>query len=943
MTYSPTLALTLIKAAQHKYTHKKRVGTDKKGRARYRYYYKRHHGGGITGAKFEEGSAFQLTWKGRRGHFHIKSIEGDMVKISHDARPDVEIPPIHKDELRAILERQHGAAETKSREKAQRKRKRSAKKKTAPKREKAPKTQAPEPKTQERPPIERMSAAERKALDNDLAKALRDNDPETAHELIKKDQIDYAQSGDTATDEIFKELISAGEVETFDDGTKSVTSQGRLSADQLKALESAAREGLIDGRESGELKVYSLSSSADRDRSLSMLVRADGRAQLKIDDFRPPNDRDQRAIPEGEDLKPPVAKSKLDEHLQAIRDLIKDNPALANDPKVIALLGSQTQPKREGRSDEMFLTIDGKERKAKFRYQLIEAGDAIPSHDPVSFSKREDYPEGIQERIYHQDRMEQLKVQRNAGSAYEPSYLINTNPDATNGPPIVTPDGIVLGGNSRVMSTQLVNMRNPEGAKRYKEKLSQDAAIYGFTQEDIDAMSSPMLVRVYEPEQADRAHMAKLVRAMNENKTQGMDERTAGRAAAAKVSQETLKTLQKGLDRFEGFSFNRFMTRPSDALNAFKEALFRDGILNAQNTSQLIRTQDGTFTATGREFLQYMLVGYVVNDDRLLPNLDYATMEQLTVSLGKLAAAGIGENERRSLQNAIAIYNNVISRDLLPQKGKDIISKRNRAVDVVMLEEQELAYAAAGAEGSESDDLSVSKIPIGEVKDRVRKDPLASAFLKILTLNPGKKTLEDTIKRFIKLTEDTGQSGLFGGDEVLDYTEAANEIAGELAKQHNIESRLYELPEKSGPSPARDQDIRQQALQTVSETSLSDIETQPFADLSDAGQKALDLEAGANALESQMREASAAEKKEIKARARKARKLADQLFHYDRAKDMVRETLARRARGEEVEMPRGNKKLQPAIDQVIADAGQRGSSWLMKGASLLDLYKAFRC
>jgi hypothetical protein len=389
--------------------------------------------------------------------------------------------------------------------------------------------------------------------------------------------------------------------------------------------------------------------------------------------------------------------------------------------------------------------------------------------------------------------MEQLKVQRNAGSAYEPSYLINTNPDATNGPPIITPDGVVLGGNSRVMSTQLVHMRNPEGAKRYKQKLSQDAAIYGFNQEDIDAMTSPMLVRVYEPEQTDRAHMAKLVRAMNENKTQGMDERTAGRAAAAKVSQNTLKTLQKGLDRFSEFSFNRFMTRPSDALNAFKEALFRDGILNAQNTSQLIRTQDGTFTATGREFLQYMLVGYVVNDDRLLPNLDYATMEQLTVSLGKLAAAGVGERQRKSLQNAIAVYNNVISRNMMPQKGKDIIEKRNRAVDIVMLEEQELAYEAAGAEGSESDDLSVSKIPLGEIKKRVREDPLASAFLKILTLNPGKKTLEDTIKRFIKLTEDTGQASMFGGDEVLDYTEAANQIAQELAKKHDIEPRLYDL------------------------------------------------------------------------------------------------------------------------------------------------------
>ncbi len=933
MTYSPTLALTLIKAAQHKYTHKKRIGTDKRGRARYRYYYAEHHGGGITGASFEEGSAFKLTWRGRRGHFHIKSVEGDMVTISHDARPNMEPVTISKSELRAILEKQHGAAETKSREKAQRRRKSSAKKKTA-KREEAP-------KTQERPSIKRMSAAERKALDSDLAKALRDNDPETAHELIKKDQIDYAQSGDSATDEIFRELISAGEVETFDDGTKSIISQGKLSEDQLKALESAAQEGLIEGRDQGELRVYSLSSSTDKDRSLSMLVRGDGRTQLKVEDFRPPNDRDQRAIPEGEDLKPPVAKSKLDEHLQAIRDLIKANPALANDPKVIALLGSQTQPKREGRSDEMFLTIDGKERKAEFRYQLIEAGDAIPSHDPVSFSKREDYPEGIQERIYHQDRMEQLKVQRNAGSAYEPSYLINTNPDATNGPPIVTPDGIVLGGNSRVMSTQLVNMRNPEGAKRYKEKLSQDAAIYGFTQEDIDAMSSPMLVRVYEPEQTDKKHMAKLVRAMNENKTQGMDERTAGRAAAAKVSQETLKTLQRGLDRFPDFTFNRFLTRPSDALGTFKEALFKDGVLNAQNASELIRPADGTFTATGREFLQSMLTGYVVNDDHLLPNLDYATMEQLTVSLGKLAAAGITEKDRASLQNAIAIYDHGIKRNLVKQKGKP--KDRNRAMDVIMLEEQELSFAAAGAEGSEADELSVSKIPIGEIKERVRQDPLASAFLKILVLNPGTKKLEDTMKKFVKLTEDTGQAGLFGGDETLDYTEAANKLAGELAKEHEIESRLYELPEKSRPSPARDQDIRQQALQTVSETSLSDIETQSFADLSDAGQKALDLEAGANALESQMREASAAEKKELKARARKARKLADQLFHYDRAKDMVRETLARRARGEEVEMPRGNKKLQPAIDQVIADAGQRGSSWLMKSASLLDLYKAIRC
>ena len=74
---------------------------------------------------------------------------------------------------------------------------------------------------------------------------------------------------------------------------------------------------------------------------------------------------------------------------------------------------------------------------------------------------------------------------------------------------------------------------------------------------------------------------------------------------------------------------------------------------------------------------------------------------------------------------------------------------------------------------------------------------MSSAFLKILTLNPGTKRLENTVERFIELVEDTGQSSLFGGDEVLDYTEAANKLAKELSETHEIEARLYELPEKT--------------------------------------------------------------------------------------------------------------------------------------------------
>jgi len=208
----------------------------------YKYYYEEHHGGGITSAKFEEGAAFNLTFKGRRGHFHIESVDGDMITISHDSRPNIKIPPIHRDELRALLEKQHAKAETKSRERAQKKR---------PKRKNRPEAEPRAAAKKKKPQIKRMSASQRKALEEDLSKAIRDGDAEKAHELIKEDQADYAQSGDPTVDALFKDLISEGDVDTFDDGSKTVTNVKTLSPDHLEALERAAQSGLIEVNRKG--------------------------------------------------------------------------------------------------------------------------------------------------------------------------------------------------------------------------------------------------------------------------------------------------------------------------------------------------------------------------------------------------------------------------------------------------------------------------------------------------------------------------------------------------------------------------------------------------------------------------------------------------------------------------------------------------------------------
>jgi hypothetical protein len=163
MTWNLEQTMSLIKAAQHKYTHRKLVGRDPKtNRPRYRYYYARHHGGGITSAKFEAGSAFKLTFKGRRGHFHIQRVEGNKVFVKHDGRPGSKEVEMSQDELRALLEKQHSELETKGREKAQKRRKSAAKKRKSTKRTKSTKRK----KTQTQTPREELTETAQQGADN---------------------------------------------------------------------------------------------------------------------------------------------------------------------------------------------------------------------------------------------------------------------------------------------------------------------------------------------------------------------------------------------------------------------------------------------------------------------------------------------------------------------------------------------------------------------------------------------------------------------------------------------------------------------------------------------------------------------------------------------------------------------------------------------------------
>jgi hypothetical protein len=416
------------------------------------------------------------------------------------------------------------------------------------------------------------------------------------------------------------------------------------------------------------------------------------------------------------------SQTEIQAAVEKVRQMIELNPALANMPEVAALLGS-TGSKKVELSDlpdtEMVITLQGKTQSVPVRYKIIEVGDAIASHDAGGFFKRSDYPTDVQEREYHDPRgPEQRKVISQAQNL-NPQLLINTNPDAMNGPPILTAEGIALGGNSRVMSVQRAYMAHPKKAQAYKDYLRRKAHQFGLSVEDVEQFNAPLLVREYVVEDQSKENLSKLVRAMNEGLTQEFDPQGEGRAAATKLQGEnvTLSAIAIALQNApEGSTLNSVLKTKGERLEGIKRALFRDGILTSRNSNRFIHQGSGTFNDQGVSFIQRMITGYVIRDDRLMRALSPSTEDAIGTALAKLSAVGIRADDAKKLQDAILLFNGLVSKSTdnggihYSMKPQD----RDRRMNVFMNEDVEMDFGEGG-----------DKINLQRVKERVKADPLA--------------------------------------------------------------------------------------------------------------------------------------------------------------------------------------------------------------------------
>lgn len=280
-------------------------------------------------------------------------------------------------------------------------------------------------------------------------------------------------------------------------------------------------------------------------------------------------------------------------------------------------------------SETNLLTPDGQKSA---RYRVVEAATLQPSHNAQTFAKNAAYPEGVQERTYDTSKEAQQRVIQQT-QKYDPNYTINTNPDAVNGPPIITPDGVVLGGNSRAMATQ--RLYKDGNGNRYRSALLAQARTFGLDKAAIDGMKEPVLVReVQAPKTIDE--MRSLGSQLNKSMTGALGVTERAVSAGKAITRQSLNDISGMLDSLGGDATLRELLRErgKDVLNI----LIRDGAITERERPQFVDTATGGLSEEGKTFVERALLGSIVDDPRLMDAAPKSTLARLDGSLAAISS-----------------------------------------------------------------------------------------------------------------------------------------------------------------------------------------------------------------------------------------------------------------------------------------------------------------
>lgn len=417
---------------------------------------------------------------------------------------------------------------------------------------------------------------------------------------------------------------------------------------------------------------------------------------------------------------------ELEEQARALKSKDREFAVIPQAGGFVLASKAKAMGKPIGDATTIFMRGQG-ERLAslKAEYVLMEADDVVASHNPTrGFSEHKDYPKGVQERDYQADEVEAAKVHRIARTM-EPAVMVNSNPSALDGAPIVTEDGVVLGGNGRSMGMQLAYDSYPENGKALKDYLAQHAKAFGLSPAQVDGMKKPILVRRVSAGK-DTDTLRALGRRMNEPLTQGLDPRSAEVALGKNyVNQAMVDALVHAIE-------------PDETLNSFLRSSRSEGFLGHVMRGVIDQTNLNEFTETkgkgsterrlnedGRLRVERVLAARMIPDAKLLGQMQQSLRQNIAKATPYLMKAeAAGWDVRTALKLAVAADVDMRERASVPQKQAEREAARGRYLRNLEI---------GGAEGAST---------------AVQKNKLAMAMFAIIQDHNGPRKLVEGFKQF---------------------------------------------------------------------------------------------------------------------------------------------------------------------------------------------------
>lgn len=244
------------------------------------------------------------------------------------------------------------------------------------------------------------------------------------------------------------------------------------------------------------------------------------------------------------------------------------------------------------------------------KYVIMELDDVIQSHDERTFDWNPKYPRQCQERDYKKSA-EKDKV-LSYSSNFKPYHFINDSPEAMTGPSVISKDGIVLGGNGRIMMLKRVKLLN--NYEKYIDYLKPRLQMFGFSDNaEFEKIKYPVLVRMIDAEM-DRCTWYS--RILNETLSRAKDQNTNSLSLAKSLSQKGFEEIAQIFEGEDDGTFNQVISKDKNQKIVI-DVLRKNGIITSSN-SPIWLTNDGNLTSAGKNNLENLLLAKILPSEELI-------------------------------------------------------------------------------------------------------------------------------------------------------------------------------------------------------------------------------------------------------------------------------------------------------------------------------------